>query len=998
MHLAEGSRFERYVIEALLGEGGMGRVYRAFDPKLQRRVALKVLHASPGDDTSTWGESVARMMREARAAAALDHPNVVGIFDLGDFEGAPFIAMEYVSGVTLRSLVGAADVSVSQRIRWITDVARALAAAHEAGIIHRDVKPENVLVRKDGVVKVLDFGIARRLEVEGLEATSDTLPVGAATLTLKGAIIGTPAYMAPEQVMGEEIDARADQFSWGVTSYELLSGELPWGKSLPMALMGAVLTARPPPISERCPQVPAAVSAILARSMEKSPADRFPSMRAIVDALDEVASTRSTREVPAVLASLTSIPAPPMAATPSPVSGTPRTLRAEHGRSRHRWVWGASAALAVACAIAGGFGARKWIASSSPLAKPDAVLACPVLATSETDGSSAWLGAATASLACSRARILLGGRYERTLPPAALLDLPAAPVDDFPRDPFANPEARAKTMAAARSRAAAWLDGEVREEHPRLVVSLVLRKADGSEVARGAGSQTELNLAVRDAVDQLVAARAIPAQPALDPTYANWSSSRDVPAALAAFDLGQELTVLASVDAECARAMPLRQRMEADWLAVGSLCKGEGDGVQPPALDRTSAASFARTVAWFPALGPDHDRKALAAEAAKWREGEPDPFGQRMLARLEATLAYAGGDHAHARRVALAAVQDVPSDPDLWNTLHQASYRMHGHAATARAWAAWAPEEPEAWNSLVYSDKFETHAQRIAVLDRVLVLSSDHPQYAINLAGMMLDAGMRERVRALAAHLVMQGATRKVARELIEGLVEASEGRLGAASDRWSHALLELDSLGDVDLGHHSLLRWSLEVAALLGRGEELSSKLYERFVAPEPPRIFASHPWSAEAVSFVCVRSPRETAKKCVARLRDLVDRGYFRRGVVPGLPEFLRGAALLYDGDTAGASKLLRAGDPGSKGPFVAELLDEAGAADNAQWVDDTLFVYDPRLHGATMATVRSALRAHRKGDAAAAKRHALKALAAWESIDVPIPHADKMRELAR
>lgn len=998
MHLAPGSQFERYTIEALLGEGGMGRVYRVFDPKLQRRVALKVLHAGPADDTSTWGEAVARMLREARAAAALDHPNVVGIFDLGEFEGVPYIAMEFVAGVPLRNLVGAPDVAVSQRIRWLADVARALAAAHDAGIIHRDVKPENVLVRKDGVVKVLDFGIARRIQMAGFDPTADTLPGGPATITMKGALVGTPAYMAPEQVLSEHVDERADQFAWAVTAYELLSGALPWDKSDPVALLGAVLSRQPPPVSERCPEVPPAVASIISRCMSKSRDDRFPTMRSVVEALDELAASGPSRSVPAVLASLTSLPAPPMAVTPPPAVSGARTLRAGEAPKQPRWRLAAIAAVVIALsASAGVLAARKYAASRSPLGRPDTVLACPVFAASGVDEPSGWLGAATANLACTRARILLGGRYERTLPPAALLDLPTAPVDDFPRDPFGAPAAREKTIAAAKQRAAAWLDGQVREKHPKLEVSIVLRKPDGTEVARGVGARTELNQAVRDAFEQLIAARALPYSEALDPGYAAWSPARDVPAALAALDLGRAGTVLASVPSECARALPLRERMGAEWLGTGVVCHDVPE-VKPPAIDRGSGAAFAKSAAWFPSFGFDQDRKALAAEAAKWRETDPDPYGQRVLARLEASLWYAAGEHARARQVALAAVQEIPSDPELWSTLQQASYRMTGHAATSRAWAAWIPEEPESWNALVYSDKFDTHAQRVAYLERVLVLSSDHPQYAINLAGMMLDGGMRERVRALAAHLVLQGPTRKVAHELIEGLVEASEGRFSAAMDRWTNVLLELDQLGDVDLGHHSLLRWALELASILGRSEELSARLYERFLSPQPPRVHAWHPWSAEAVSFVCVRAPRDLRAPCMARVKSLLDTGYFRRGVVPGVPEFVRGASLLFEGDARGAAALLRTGDPGTRAPFVAELLDEAGSFEQAQFIDDTLFVYDPRLHGATMATVRSALRADKRGDKDAAKRFAKRALDSWQGVDTRVPHAASMMEMAR
>ncbi|HMY19126.1 MAG TPA: serine/threonine-protein kinase, partial [Polyangium sp.] len=162
MHLAPGQSVGRYVIESLLGEGGMGTVYRARNTRLERKVALKVLRKEADEQAGeAWEQAVMRMQREAQAVAALSHPSIVAIYDIGDHEGAPFIAMELVEGKPLRDLIGT-DLPLSARWRILLDVARALAAAHDAGFLHRDIKPENIFVRPDNSAKVLDFGIARR--------------------------------------------------------------------------------------------------------------------------------------------------------------------------------------------------------------------------------------------------------------------------------------------------------------------------------------------------------------------------------------------------------------------------------------------------------------------------------------------------------------------------------------------------------------------------------------------------------------------------------------------------------------------------------------------------------------------------------------------------------------------------------------------------------------------------------------------------------------------
>jgi len=278
--LRPGDNFGRYTIEALIGQGGMGCVYRAHDPRLDRRVALKVISEGSGG-----GVANARLLREARAAAAFDHPNAVAIFDVNELAGEPYIVMELVEGRTLRHVPGAVALPVAVRVAQLADVARALGAAHKRGLVHRDIKPENVMIRDDGMVKVLDFGIARRTggSVDPRSATQPALP----TLTVEGVKLGTPVYMAPEQIRGDELDGRADQFAWGVLAYELLAGKLPWrGAGDALAVMASVLTDPVDRLALEQAGVSAGVAGIVLRALEKRPEDRFASMDELRSALE----------------------------------------------------------------------------------------------------------------------------------------------------------------------------------------------------------------------------------------------------------------------------------------------------------------------------------------------------------------------------------------------------------------------------------------------------------------------------------------------------------------------------------------------------------------------------------------------------------------------------------------------------------------------------------------------------------------------------------------
>ncbi len=295
--LEKGDKVAHYVVEHMLGKGGMGAVYLAVDERLGRRVALKVILESERAEETR--EGAARLLREARAAASLTHPNVVSVFDVGEHEGRVYLAMEYVVGKTLREMMDEPDIPWQKRLRWLVDAARALAAAHRSGLVHRDIKPENVMVRDDGLVKVLDFGIARRLGpviapgAEGVDPVARTELANVATLTGKGVVIGTPMYMAPEQLKGGAPDPRTDQFAWGVLCFEVLSGERPWPqKSDLLAAVATILTEPPESLRKRVPEVPPAVEATVARALSRNPSERFESMDDIADALDALA-TRS---------------------------------------------------------------------------------------------------------------------------------------------------------------------------------------------------------------------------------------------------------------------------------------------------------------------------------------------------------------------------------------------------------------------------------------------------------------------------------------------------------------------------------------------------------------------------------------------------------------------------------------------------------------------------------------------------------------------------------
>src|SRR6266567_918928 len=293
-----GAAFNQYRITASIGAGGMGEVFRARDTRLNRDVAIKVL---PKDFVSDADRS-RRFEQEAKTLAALNHPNILTIHDAGVHNGAPYLVSELLEGKTLREEMNGAALPVRKATDYALQIALGLAAAHGKGVIHRDLKPENIFVTKDGRVKILDFGLAKlrpnqRSEIRnhrlGEAATIRIDPDAIINTTEPGQVLGTPAYMSPEQVRGEPADHRADIFAFGCVLYELLSGTRAFRRNTPIESMNAVLNDTLPELSTTDPKIPLALAHIVERCLEKQPDNRFHSAKDLAFALAEISSTRS---------------------------------------------------------------------------------------------------------------------------------------------------------------------------------------------------------------------------------------------------------------------------------------------------------------------------------------------------------------------------------------------------------------------------------------------------------------------------------------------------------------------------------------------------------------------------------------------------------------------------------------------------------------------------------------------------------------------------------
>jgi TolB-like protein/tetratricopeptide (TPR) repeat protein len=334
MSLSSGTRLGPYEIQSLIGAGGMGEVYKARDTRLDRTVAIKVLPPGVSGDS----ERRARFEREAKAVAALDHPNIVTVFSVEEADGVPFFTMQYVEGRTLREADLPRGFPLPDLLKIAIPLADAVAAAHGRGILHRDLKPANVMLTPDGRVKVLDFGLAKLRDDPAPDGATRT----ASDLTSEGRVVGTVAYMSPEQAQGKPVDARSDVFSLGVLLYELATGQRPFAGDTSASVISAILRDTPPAVTALRPELPRDVARIVTRALHKDPEHRYQTAKDLRNDLEELK---------------TELDAGRLESSASAAARETSLATVAASWRRHRaWLGLAAAALVVAAAV----GAWRW--------------------------------------------------------------------------------------------------------------------------------------------------------------------------------------------------------------------------------------------------------------------------------------------------------------------------------------------------------------------------------------------------------------------------------------------------------------------------------------------------------------------------------------------------------------------------------------------------------------------------------------------------------------
>src|SRR2546421_7326784 len=275
MMLAAGTKLGRYEIRSKIGEGGMGEVYLAQDTILGRKVALKILAA----EFAVHPDRMRRFVEEAKAASALNHPNIITIYEIDESDSGHFIATEFIDGETLRERELKAPLRLGESLDIAAQIAGALSAAHAAGIVHRDLKPENVMLRTDGIVKVLDFGLAK-LTAPTLDSVDGEAPTRANVNTDPGVVMGTAIYMSPEQARGLPVDARTDIFSLGIVLYEMVAGRLPFDGSNRNEIMASILSDKEPqPLTRYSSEAPTELGRIVLKALRKNRDERYQTIK-----------------------------------------------------------------------------------------------------------------------------------------------------------------------------------------------------------------------------------------------------------------------------------------------------------------------------------------------------------------------------------------------------------------------------------------------------------------------------------------------------------------------------------------------------------------------------------------------------------------------------------------------------------------------------------------------------------------------------------------------
>src|SRR5437762_1316635 len=288
MNVVPGTKLGRYEIRSKIGEGGMGEVYLAQDAKLDRKVALKVLPPQ----VAALHDRMRRFTQEAKAAAALNHPNIAHVYEIDEVEGQHFIAMEFIDGQTLRELIHGGQTDLPKLLRYLQHAAEGLAKAHAAGIVHRDLKPDNIMVTRDGHAKILDFGLAKLIEPQPLSGggSSEVATAIMQQRSMPGTVLGTAGYMSPEQAQGrtDEIDHRSDVFSFGCILFEAVTGHKAFAGKDAVESLNKIIREPTPAITELNPAAPADLQRVVRRCLAKDPDERFQNIKDVAIELKDL--------------------------------------------------------------------------------------------------------------------------------------------------------------------------------------------------------------------------------------------------------------------------------------------------------------------------------------------------------------------------------------------------------------------------------------------------------------------------------------------------------------------------------------------------------------------------------------------------------------------------------------------------------------------------------------------------------------------------------------
>lgn len=984
---------DRYELVSPLGEGGMGVVWRARDVRLGRAVAVKVLTAaSVGNDTAR-----VRLIREARAAAALEHEGIIRVYDVGELpDGGAYLVMELVRGKTLREELETGPLPPARCVRLVTQVARALQFAHEAGVVHRDIKPDNVMVRDGDRIMVVDFGVAKPVATEIVTNAETLAGVSNTTLTGAGQIVGTPAYLSPEQARGPDVGAQTDQFALAVTAFEVMTGRRPWSAKTIVETVAAILRDPPASLRELVPSAPPALEEVIERALAKEPADRFPNMSAFADALEGAAEGLAESIPPASRTGRAGGVTPSTTTATVSTNGGQSRTPAEEPPRRSRAGLALVAALVsvvVGLVVIGRIASTRDDASTSSGGALEAgladVVACPQL---EVDGVDApWLGAAAATLACERIQIARGGFDGRTRNPAELAGVPREVSPGFPHGVFDAPDSRAKALAAAKQ--SRWLDGKLEKHSEAYVVNIALREPDGREIARGQGRALELFEAVKGALAPIMGSGPAPAADELA-HLREWLDVESAEDALALLDLRtavliEDATSLRSacdaLDAHktlAPRTLYLARSTCRRKLRIGPLAEA------PPPLDESSPGALITTALAQGASGGPAAVRERAQRLEALRERTTSPEGKARLAAAAAEVYNLIGDE-RARDAARSAVRSSTKAVD-WRTSawHRVAFSSSGDASLASALATWHPWEPVAqlvWTGRVGSGETQSRATFHAYL-----LSRRGP-YANSYGNGLLEQGDIEAARGVA----------EVANDdLLRVAVLLAEARYGEVMGKVPQLLAALPADDANAALAFGLAYQGVRAGVILERPADFVDSVVTRYVLSEPHHVVDG---VTPVVSLVhaCVLAPRAVGRRCIERLEQLRHDGRLPT-IFSAIETVLAGASRFVAEDYAGAVKhwrtLLRSA-AWVQGPLrepFAIAFDRAGEPELAEEVEAPVVALVDLPRTADMAWVRAAKRAYAKGDKAQARKLARAVVEKWRFADEKVPATQEMKSL--